>query len=118
MVGTYLVYLFTITANDSVSLRLSVFVWCIFSSAVIYMIAGLIAFTTLRRHKLGRFYSVMILIMGIMVPLSLGLITSAAIAFVYQNSNFFMAPIHAAMWGVGQTVIHAAVGVTRILATL
>ena len=105
-----LVYLFTITANDSVSLRLSVFVWCIFSSAVIYMIAGLIAFTTLRRHKLGRFYSVMILIMGIMVPLSLGLITSAAIAFVYQNSNFFMGPLHAAMRGVGQTVIHAAVG--------
>ena len=68
-----LVYPVTITANDSVSLRLSVFVWCIFSSAVIYMIAGLIAFTTLRRHKLGRFYSVMILIMGIMVPLSLGL---------------------------------------------
>ena len=98
--------------------RLSVFVWCILSSAVIYSTAGLVAFTTLRRHKLGRFYSVMILVMGFMVPLSLGLITSAAIAFVYQNSNFGMAPIHAAMWGVGQTVIHAAVGVTRILATL
>ena len=97
---------------------MSVFMWCIFSSAVIYSTAALVAFTTLRRHKLGRFYSVMILVMGFMVPLSLGLITSAAIAFVYQNSNFGMAPIHAAMWGVGQTVIHAAVGVTRILATL
>ena len=97
---------------------MSVFVWCIFSSAVIYSTAGIIAFTTLRRHKLGRFYSVMILLMGLAVPLSLGLITSAAIAFVYKHSNLHMDPIYAAMWGVGQTVIHAAVGFTRILATL
>ena len=97
---------------------MSVFMWCIFSSAVIYSIAAIIAFTTLRRHKLGRFYSVMILFMGLAVPLSLGLITSAAIAFVYKHSNFSMVPIHAAMWGAGQTVIHAGVGLTRILATL
>ena len=92
--------------------------WCVFSSAVIYSFAAILAFTTLRRHKLGRFYSVSILTMGLAVPLSLGLITSAAIAFVYKHSNFSMAPIHAAMWGAGQTVIHAAVGLTRILATL
>ena len=97
---------------------MSVFMWCIFSSAVIYSIAAIIAFTTLRRHKLGRFYSVMILFMGLAVPLTLGLITSAAIAFVYKHSNFSMVPIHAAMWGAGQTVIHAGVGLTRILATL
>ena len=49
---------------------------------------------------------------------SLGLLSSGAIAFVYKHSNFSMVPIHAMMWGVGQTVIHAAVGFTRILATL
>jgi len=97
---------------------MSVFTWCIFSSAIIYSTAAIIAFTTLRRHKLGRFYSVMILIMGLVIPLSLGLLSSGAIAFVYKHSNFSMVPIHAAMWGVGQTVIHAAVGFTRILATL
>lgn len=97
---------------------MSVWMWCVFSSAVIYSFAAILAFTTLRRHKLGRFYSVSILTMGLAVPLSLGLITSAAIAFVYKHSNFSMAPIHAAMWGAGQTVIHAAVGLTRILATL
>ena len=97
---------------------MSVFTWCLFSSAIIYSVAAIIAFTTLRRHKLGRFYSVVIFIMGLVIPCSLGLLSSGAIAFVYKHSNFSMVPIHAAMWGVGQTVIHAAVGFTRILATL
>ena len=76
----------------------------------------------------------MILVMGLIIPLSLGLLSSGAIAFVYKHSNFSMVrdfeqysilnmsivqvPIHAMMWGVGQTVTHAAVGFTRILATL
>jgi len=97
---------------------MSVFIWCLFSSAIIYSIAAIIAFTTLRRHYLGRFYSVIILVMGLIIPLSLGLLSSGAIAFVYKHSNFSMVPIHAMMWGVGQTAIHAAVGFTRILATL
>jgi len=117
-IGSVLVLKSTVKIQFFNQMWMSVFVWCIFSSAIIYSTAAIIAFTTLRRHKLGRFYSVMILLMGLAVPLSLGLITSAAIAFVYKHSNFSMAPIHAAMWGVGQTVIHAAVGFTRILATL
>ena len=37
-----------------------------------------------------RFYSVMILVMGLIIPLSLGLLSSGAIAFVYKHSNFSM----------------------------
>merc|ERR1719187_1383556 len=95
---------------------MAVFVWCLFSSAVIYSAAAVLAFAALRRHSLGRFYSVMIVVMGLIIPLSL--LSSGAIAFVYKHSNFSMVPIHAMMWGVGQTVTHAAVGFTRILATL
>merc|ERR1712029_749385 len=109
-IGSVLVLKSTIKIQFFNQMWMSVFVWCIFSSAIIYSTAAIIAFTTLRRHKLGRFYSVMILLMGLAVPLSLGLITSAAIAFVYKHSNFSMVPLHAAMWGGGQTVIHAAVG--------
>merc|ERR1719167_1204713 len=97
---------------------MAVFVWCLFSSAVIYSTAAVLAFAALRKHSLGRFYSVMILVMGLIIPLSLGLLSSGAIAFVYKHSNFSMVPIHAMMWGVGHTVTHAAVGFTRILATL
>jgi hypothetical protein len=98
--------------------RLAVFLWCFISSVFLYSIAAIIAFSMLRRHKLGKFYSVMILLMGAIIPCSLGLLSSAAIAFVYKHSSFSMVPTHAMAWGLGQTLIHAAVGFTRILATL
>merc|ERR1719430_1159561 len=69
---------------------MAVFVWCLFSSAVIYSAAAVLAFAALRKHSLGRFYSVMILVMGLIIPLSLGLLSSGAIAFVYKHSNFNM----------------------------
>ena len=86
---------------------MAVFVWCLFSSAVIYSAAAVLAFAALRKHSLGRyfwsfccamsssyfflrFYSVMILVMGLIIPLSLGLLSSGAIAFVYKHSNFSM----------------------------
>ena len=65
-----------------------------------------------------RFYSLMILVMGIILPLTLGVVSSASIAFVYKTSSFEMDNSHAMMWGVGQTVIHAFFGSFRLLATL
>merc|ERR1712080_286137 len=82
--------------------QMSMFMWCLFSSAILYSSAAVIAFAALRKHSLGRFYSVMILVMGLVIPPSLGLISSGAIAFVYKQSNFSMVAIHAMMWGVGQ----------------
>ena len=49
----------------------------------------------------------MILVMGVILPLTLGVVSSASIAFVYKTSSFEMDQSHAMMWGVGQTVIHA-----------
>nr|ACO14605.1 Transmembrane protein 170 [Caligus clemensi] len=95
-----------------------IFIWCLGSSLFLSVLGALGAFCTLRKHKFGRFYSLMILFMGLLIPLSLGMISSAAIAFVYKTSNFKMDYTHAMMWGIGQTVIHAAFGATRILATL
>jgi predicted membrane protein len=60
----------------------------------------------------------MIMLMGVVIPLTLGVVSSASIAFVYKTSSFDMDQSHAMMWGVGQTVIHAAFGSFRLLATL
>jgi len=95
-----------------------VFVWAFCSSVVLYFLAALIAFFTLRKHKFGRFYSLMILFMGFVLPLTLGVVSSGAIAFVYKTSSFDMPTFHALMWGCGQTLIHAFFGVSRLLATL
>lgn len=56
--------------------------------------------------------------MGILTPMTSGIVSSAIIAFVYTASQMKMAPLYAMFWGVGQTLLSAAVGVTRILATL
>ena len=95
-----------------------VFMWNLFSSFVLYLCLAVFAFLTLRKHKFGRFYSLMILLMGVFLPLTIGVLSSAAIAFVYKTSSFPMPQMHAIFWGAGQTAIHALFGFTRILATL
>lgn len=56
--------------------------------------------------------------MGILLPLTSGVLSSAAVAFVYRASSHQMLPLYALVWGIGQTFVAACVGFTRILATL
>ncbi|TRY62041.1 hypothetical protein TCAL_11150 [Tigriopus californicus] len=91
---------------------------CFLSSVTIYGLASLTSFLILRKHKFGRFYSIMILFMGFVIPLTLGIISSTSIAFVYHTSNIPLLPQPAFLWGVGQTIVHALFGLSRVLATL
>ncbi|EDW09215.1 hypothetical protein AWZ03_006503 [Drosophila navojoa] len=95
-----------------------IFLWALFSSIFIHTCAALVAFVTLRRHKFGRFFSILILVMGFVSPASSGIISSAVIAFVHVASSLPMSPIYALFWGVGQTIFSACLGFFRILATL
>lgn len=92
--------------------------WAFFSSICVHTCAALIAFVTLRKHKFGRFFSILILVMGVVSPATSGVISSAAIGFVHRASSLQMLPVYAMLWGVGQTVLSACIGFTRILATL
>lgn len=95
-----------------------VFLWAIFSSIFVHTCAALVAFVTLRKHKFGRFFSILILVMGVLSPATSGVISSASIAFVHRASSLQMLPVWAMIWGVGQTALSACIGFTRILATL
>ncbi|ALC40632.1 CG12341 [Drosophila busckii] len=95
-----------------------VFLWALFSSIIIHTCAALVAFVTLRKHKFGRFFSILILVMGFLSPAASGIISSAVIAFVHRASSLPMSPIYAMIWGLGQTTFSACFGFTRILATL
>lgn len=95
-----------------------VFLWALVSSIFVHTIAGLIAFLTLRKHKFGKFFPIAILIMGVVMPILTGVVSSAAISYVYRASSFPMNPLYAFFWGCGQTVIMGCMGFTRILATL
>jgi len=66
----------------------------------------------------SRYYSLTILLTGLVIPLTLGVVSSAAILFVYNTSSFGMNRTHAMFCGVGQTVVHSAFGYFKFLATL
>ena len=53
-----------------------VFLWALVSSLFFHVPAGLLALFTLRHHKYGRFMSVRILLMGIVGPITAGILTS------------------------------------------
>lgn len=95
-----------------------IFIWSFCSAVFVHMIAALIAFGTLRKHKFGRLFSVLILFVGVIMTPITSSISSAAIAFVHDTGNLSMSPIYAIIYGVGQTIIAACIGFTRILATL
>ncbi|KAK3085795.1 hypothetical protein FSP39_008750 [Pinctada imbricata] len=95
-----------------------VFVWALISSVLVHLVAALIAFCQLRKHRLGRWVPIALVTMGFLSPLTGGVCTSAAIAFVYRGSDFEMKPFFALCWGVGQTIILIFVSFTRVLASL
>lgn len=95
-----------------------IFIWSFCSAVFVHMTAALIAFGTLRKHKFGRLFSILILFMGVVMSPVTSSISSAAIAFVHNAGNLSMSPIYAIIYGVGQTILAACIGFTRILATL
>ncbi|CAB3374701.1 transmembrane protein 170A [Cloeon dipterum] len=95
-----------------------IFLWALLSSVVIHIAAAAISFAILRRHRIGKFFPLLLLLMGISSPVTTGAVNSAVISFVYCAANITMLEWHALVWGVGQTALAAGIGVTRILATL
>lgn len=95
-----------------------IFLWSLVSSIFVHTCAALIAFVTLRKHKFGRFFSILILIVGVVSPVTSGFVSSAAIALVHRVSSLQMSTVYAIIWGIGLTVVSAFVGYLRILATL
>ena len=53
-----------------------VFLWALFSSILVHCVAAAIAFARLRRHKIGRLVPALILVMGILSPITGGVVTS------------------------------------------
>lgn len=95
-----------------------VFLWALFSSLFVHFVAAVVAFSMLRKQQIGRFSPLLILLMGLIAPLTGGALTSAMIAGVYRAARFHMMPFYALVWGCGQTVFAVVMSYTRVLATL
>lgn len=116
--ATFKQLLETNSLNTFTEMWYYIFIWALLSSICVHTCAACVAFFILRKHKFGRFFSILILIMGVVSPATSGVLSSAAIAFVHRASSLQMSPIYAMIWGVGQTLLSACIGFTRILATL
>ncbi|KAM6251100.1 transmembrane protein 170A isoform 2-T2 [Spheniscus humboldti] len=64
-----------------------VFLWALVSSLSFHVPAALLALFTLRHHKYGRFMSVSLLLMGIVGPITAGILTS-----ISAGAEFFVSP--------------------------
>ena len=53
-----------------------VFLWALFSSMFVHIIATLIALVQLRKHKIGRWIPLGIFAMGVVSPITLGSVSS------------------------------------------
>lgn len=65
-----------LTALLSTEMWYGVFLWALVSSLSFHVPAALLALFTLRHHKYGRFMSVSLLLMGIVGPITAGILTS------------------------------------------
>ncbi|KAL7012140.1 hypothetical protein ACKWTF_014655 [Chironomus riparius] len=107
----------TKSLKDFLPIWWHIFLWHCVSSIVICGICGTICFYLLRRHKFGRFFSILIVIWGVLSPIVPGVISSIFIAWI-QSVSVAISPLVAFFWGCGLTLLGIFLGVTRILATL
>lgn len=93
-----------------------VYLWHLVSSILIHSIASVLAFISLRKHKIARYGPMVITLSSIVTPLFS--FFPVIIAFVYRTSSFKMYPIYAMCWGCGLTLLTAIFSFSRVLATL
>ncbi|KAF6017128.1 hypothetical protein EB796_024579 [Bugula neritina] len=97
---------------------LNSFLFGLYSSLFVHGIAAGIAFIKLRKHPRAIFFPILILIVGVISPLTYGVISNAAFAGVLKAAQFDLAPIYCLAWGVVQTFSIVFISFTRLLFTL
>jgi ABC-type sugar transport system permease subunit len=95
-----------------------IFVWVLFSSLMVHVCAVATSVCFLYKHKYARFYFILLLLNCVLVPFTVGLISSGAIAGVYHIVNWKMDTWMALLWGIGQTLMLLIVSMCRLSCTL
>ena len=75
-----------------------IFLWCFMTSIVVHLIASIVAIISLRSHKIGRWYAILIILAGIITPIIPSALTSKyilakikiilTITFFYRCTSF------------------------------
>ncbi|CAF1212429.1 unnamed protein product [Rotaria sordida] len=95
-----------------------IFLWCFMTSIVIHIIASIFAIRSLRNHKIGRCYSIVIILSGIITPIIPSAFTSALISAIFYAASVELKPFFCFLLGIGQTGVILFFSFIKILSTL
>ncbi|CAF1169050.1 unnamed protein product [Rotaria sp. Silwood1] len=95
-----------------------IFLWCFMTSIVVHIIAGIVAIRSLRNHKIGRWYAILIILAGIITPIIPSAFTSALISAIFYAASVEIKPFFCFLLGVGQTGLILFLSFLKILSTL
>ena len=96
----------------------TVFLWALVSILLVQLTAAGYSFYSWKQHMVGRWYFLLILIIGIGSSVASAAVTSAAFSGVFVSIGWTMSWWVALMLGVGQTMGGLFVSLTRFPATL
>jgi hypothetical protein len=65
-----------------------IFLWCFMTSIVVHLIATIVAVLSLKSHKIGRWYAVLIILAGIITPIVPSALTSKIC--LWKNRKIFL----------------------------
>ncbi|CAF4166673.1 unnamed protein product [Rotaria socialis] len=95
-----------------------IFLWCFMTSIVVHLIATIVAIISLRSHKIGRWYSIVIILAGIITPIVPSALTSALLSAIFYAASVEIKPFFCFILGVGQTGVILFFSFLKILSTL
>ncbi|CAF1055239.1 unnamed protein product [Adineta ricciae] len=95
-----------------------IFLWCFMTSIVVHFVAMIIAIVSLRSHKIGRWYSLLIMLAGIITPIVPSALTTALLSAIFYAASVEIKPFFCFLLGVGQTGVILFFSFLKILSTL
>ncbi|XP_075246067.1 transmembrane protein 170A-like [Convolutriloba macropyga] len=91
--------------DSFVWMLLLIWKWNFLSSLFVYLCAALIATCTLRRHRIARYYALVLIIIGFFGPCSWGLITTMIISAYWTFGEWEMERYMTLLFGFGLTLV-------------
>ena len=80
------------------------FVWNLSSSIICHSGASACLHICQKKWRIGRFLPAIVLVFGLLTPITWGVVTNAFIAYVYITAGFYMTSLSGFGWGIAQTL--------------
>eukprot|EP00051_Salpingoeca_urceolata_P006907 m.91477 g.91477 ORF g.91477 m.91477 type:complete len:131 (-) comp15040_c0_seq1:49-441(-) len=99
----------------------SIWIWSLLSFGVAHGAGGLIAFVNCQDLGPKRWTWLIPLVFGVLgmlIPMTAGVVTATMIAGVYSSAGFDMTTTEAFGWGVGQCIVYIIGSLSRNLSSL